>query len=140
MIHFAIRSVFLGDFFASVVNSLLINPGIMLTFCLILYLTLRSISQTVSILKGTYYNYVAGTTSLLCQSYSDYISYFVKCLILLSALCGVTTIYLAEIRVIFSKKTHYMPSVWCTTSLNVFGQKRKISHSILPWQNQILHK
>lgn len=42
--------------------------------------------KIVAVLKGTCYNYVAGTTSVLCQSYSDSISYFVKCLILLSVL------------------------------------------------------
>lgn len=60
--------------------------------------------KIVAVLKGTCYNYVAGTTSVLCQSYSDSISYFVKCLMLLSVLFGVTTIYLAEVCAIFSKK------------------------------------
>ena len=60
--------------------------------------------KIVAVLKGACYNYVAGTTSVLCQSYSDSISYFVKCLILLSVLSGVTTIYLAEVCATFSKK------------------------------------
>ena len=60
--------------------------------------------QIVAVLKGTCYNYVAGTTSLLCQSYSYFISYFVKCLIVLTVLCGIATIDLAEVCAIFSKK------------------------------------
>lgn len=83
----------------------------MLTLCLISFLTLGSISQIVGILKGTCYNYVAGTSSLLCQSYLDYISKALKCLIQLSAPCGVITIYLAEACAIFSKEIHYTPSV-----------------------------